>query len=375
VKLTFIGLTLSSSWGNGHATPYRALLRALARRGCDIVFYERDVHYYYERRDFEQTDYCRLELYPTWSEVRERALADARESDAVILGSFVSEGDKIADDLLRAEARGNAPLRVFYDLDTPVTLARLAQGRSEYIRREQLAEFDLVLSFTGGGILDVLAREFGVRVARALYGCVDPDVYARREAPPELRSELSYMGTFSPDRQEKLDALFLGPARQRPAAAFLLAGALYPWEWGPYWPANVRRIEHVAPQEHAAFYSGSRLTLNITRAAMATHGYCPSGRFFEAAACGTPIVSDRWEGIEHFFRDGEEIFLADNAADVLGAMARSDEELTRVAARARERTLAEYSGDKRADEFLRYLEEAKHGVAPTSTRIARTEAA
>lgn len=367
MKLTFIGLTLSSSWGNGHATPYRALLRALARRGCDIVFYERDVHYYYERRDFERTDYCQLELYPTWSEVRERALADARESDAVVLGSFVSDGEKIAADLL--ELAG--PLRVFYDLDTPVTLARLAQGRSEYIRGAQLAAFDLVLSFTGGATLDVLTREFGVRMARALYGCVDPEVYARTDAAAELRSELSYMGTFSPDRQEKLDALFLEPARRLPSANFLLAGALYPWEWGPYWPANVRRVEHVAPKDHAAFYSSSRLTLNLTRAAMATYGYCPSGRFFEAAACGTPIVSDRWEGIETFFRDGEEIFLVDAVEGVLAAMARSDEELARVAERARERTLAEHSGDTRAAEFLRHLEAARGGVACA----ARTEAA
>jgi len=359
VKITFIGLTLSSSWGNGHATPYRALLRALARRGHELVFYERDVHYYYERRDFESCDYCRLELYPLWPQVREKALADVGESDAVILGSFVSDGERVADDVLSGEFGGSAPLRVFYDLDTPVTLARLAEGRIEYIRREQLAEFDMVLSFTGGGILDVLTEEFGARKARALYGCVDPEVYARTATREDFRSQLSYMGTYSPDRQEKLDALFLEPARKLPHSSFLLAGALYPWEWGPYWPSNVRRTEHVAPAEHAAFYSSSRVTLNLTRAAMATYGYCPSGRFFEAAACGTPIVSDMWEGIETFFRDGEEIFLAGGTEDVMSVLERSDEELARVGARARERTLAEHTGDKRAEQLLAYLEEAR----------------
>lgn len=355
MKITFIGLTLSSSWGNGHATPYRALLRGLARRGCELAFYERDVHYYYARRDFDRCDYCRLELYPDWDEVRERALRDARCSDAVILGSFVPEGERIAAELLDL----GRPLRVFYDLDTPVTLALTAAGDCGYIAAAQLARFDLVLSFTGGAVLDVLERALSVRRARALYGCVDPESYRRTVPRPEFRADLAYMGTYAADRQEKLDALFLEPARRRPERQFLLAGSLYPWEWGPYWPANVRRFEHVAPAEHAAFYSSSRLTLNITRAGMATYGYCPSGRFFEAAACGAPIVSDRWEGIDEFFRAGEEIFLAGSADDVVGAMERSDEELARVAARARERTLAEHSGDRRAGQLLAYLEEAR----------------
>jgi spore maturation protein CgeB len=354
VKLTFIGLTISSSWGNGHATPYRALLRGLAARGCELVFYERDVHYYYERRDLADCDYCRLELYADWDQVRARALRDVADSDAVILGSFVAQGARIADDLLAL----HRPLRVFYDLDTPVTLARLAQGKRDHLRADQLREFDLVLSFTGGGTLDVLARDHGARLARPLYGCVDPDLYRRTAKRAHFRSDLSYMGTYSADRQEKLDALFLEPARRRPRKLFLLAGALYPWEWGPYWPRNVARMEHVAPGDHPAFYSSSRLTLNLTRSTMATYGYCPSGRFFEAAACGTPIVSDTWEGIETFFRDGEEIFLADGPGDVLAAMDRTDAELARVAARARERTLAEHTGAHRAEQLLAYLEEA-----------------
>jgi spore maturation protein CgeB len=355
VKITFIGLTISSSWGNGHATPYRALLRALARRGHKLVFYERDVHYYFSRRDFEHCDYCRLELYGEWEQVRARALADARSSDAVVLGSFVHDGTQVADDL----AALSGPLRVFYDLDTPVTLARLANGDAGYIRGDQLSQFDLVLSFTGGQTLDVLRRDFGVRQAEALYGCVDPDVYKRTPVRTNFRSELSYMGTYSPDRQDKLDAFFLEPARRLPRSIFVLAGALYPWEWGPYWPRNVYRMEHVAPADHPAFYSSSRLTLNITRDTMATYGYCPSGRVFEAAACGTPIVSDAWPGIEEFFRDGEEIFLAERFGDVMSAMQRSDMELVRVARRARQRTLDEHTGDRRATQLLQYFEQAR----------------
>ena len=355
MKITFVGLTISSSWGNGHATPYRALLRALARRGHKLVFYERDVEYYFSRRDFEQCDYCRLELYADWQQVRARALADARSSDAVVLGSFVPDGTQVADDLLALQN----PLRVFYDLDTPVTLARLAKGDAGYIRGDQLSRFDLVLSFTGGQTLDILRRDYGARHVEALYGCVDPDVYKRTPIRTNFRSDLSYMGTYSADRQDKLDAFFLEPARRMPRRIFVLAGALYPWEWGPYWPRNVFRMEHVAPADHPAFYSSSRLTLNITRDTMATYGYCPSGRFFEAAACGTPIVSDTWPGIEEFFRDGQEIFLARKFADVMAAMQRTDMELARVAKRARERTLDEHTGDRRAKQLLAYFEQAR----------------
>ena len=355
VKITFVGLTISSSWGNGHATPYRALLRALARRGHKLVFYERDVEYYFSRRDFEHCDYCRLELYADWEHVRARALADARSSDAVVLGSFVPDGTQVADDLLALQN----PLRVFYDLDTPVTLARLANGDAGYIRGDQLSQFDLVLSFTGGQTLDVLRRDFGARRVEPLYGCVDPEVYQRTPIRSNFRSDLSYMGTYSPDRQDKLDAFFLEPARRMPRSIFVLAGALYPWEWGPYWPRNVYRMEHVAPADHPAFYSSSRLTLNITRDTMATYGYCPSGRFFEAAACGTPIVSDAWPGIEEFFRDGEEIFLAQQFGDVMAAMQRTDLELARVAKRARERTLDEHTGERRAKQLLQYFEQAR----------------
>lgn len=355
MKITFFGLTISSSWGNGHATPYRALLRALGRRGHDVVFYEKDTHYYYSRRDFSACDYCRLELYPAWDEVRSQALRDAAESDAVVVGSFCPEGARIGDELLEL-AR---PLRVFYDLDTPVTLSRLAAGGVDYLRAEQISRYDLVLSFTGGEVLRRLEQDHGARRARPLYGCVDPDLYMRVAPRPEFSCELSYMGTYSPDRQHKLDALFLAPARRRPEVRFALAGALYPWDWEGRWPKNIRRFDHVAPAEHPAFYSSSRLTLNITRETMAQHGYCPSGRLFEAAACGAPVLSDEWAGLETFFRAGEEIFVVRSEADALAAMEMEDERLVAVARRARERTLDEHSGGRRAEELLAYLGEAR----------------
>ncbi len=353
MKITLFGLTLSSSWGNGHATPYRAILRALHRLGHRITFYERDMPYYARHRDFLQWDYCDLRLYSSWDDVQSQALAEAAASDVVMTASYVPEGARIADALLGLDG----PLRVFYDLDTPVTLQRLPEGDLDYLRAQQLAAFDLVLSWTGGDALDRLARDFGAKHVRPLFGCVDPDVYHPVPPRPGLRCELSYMGTYAPDRQAKLEAMFLEPARRRPASRFLLAGPLYPAEW--QWPANVQRSEHVPPADHPALYCSSRLTLNLTREAMAASGYCPSGRFFEAAACGTPIVSDWFRGLESFFEPGKELLIANDTLELMRALDRSDGELMRMARRARERTLDEHTGYQRALAMLAAFESAR----------------
>ena len=353
MKITIFGLTLSSSWGNGHATPYRAILRALARRGHDITFYEKDVEYYSLRRDFVSCNYADLKLYASWEDIRREAMADCAESDVVMTASFVPDGARINDEVLEL----SRPLKVFYDLDTPVTLNKLDHGRTDYLRADQLKEFDLVLSWTGGHALDRLHDEYGVRLARPLFGCVDPDNYVRLAPREEFRCELSYMGTFAQDRQSKLDELLLEPARRRPNSWFLLAGTLYPWAW--QWPSNVKRLDHVAPSDHAALYSSSRLTLNITRGEMAASGYCPSGRFFEAAACGTPIVTDWFDGLDTFFTPSREVLVADNAGDILRALDLSDEELSSIAKAARQRTLDEHTGEHRAEALLRYIGEAR----------------
>jgi len=353
LKITIFGLTLSSSWGNGHATPYRAIIRALHRMGHHVTFYEKDVDYYRAHRDFSSCDYCDLVLYPDWDSVRSFALAEAAEADVVLVGSYCPEGARINDDLL--ELRG--PMRAFYDLDTPITLANLCYGSIEYLRRDQMREFDLYLSFTGGSILDTLETDYEVRLARALYGCVDSDLHARVAPQSAFACDLSYMGTHAPDRQEKLERLFVAPAQRLPGRSFLLAGSLYPRNWS--WPTNVRKLEHIPPDQHASLYSSSRLTLNITRNGMARTGYCPSGRFFEAAACGTPIVTDWFEGLDAFFVPGDEVFVANSTDDVVSAVLTYDQDLRAMAGRARERALSEHTGDCRARELLRCLEDAR----------------
>jgi spore maturation protein CgeB len=367
VKITIFGLTLSSSWGNGHATPYRAILRALHRRGHEITFYEKNVEYYYWRRDFASCDYCALVLYSSWKEVRKQALAEASESDAVIVGSYCPDGALISDDILSL----SRPLHVFYDLDTPITLANLNSQSLDYIRSDQMSSFDLYLSFTGGEVLSELASRWNVSNPRPLYGCVDPDVHARVPVREEFRCDLSYMGTYAADRQHKLHELLISPARIMHNASFIAAGSLYPAEWA--WPPNVRHYDHVPPADHPALYSSSRATLNITRDGMARYGYCPSGRFFEAAACGSPILSDWFCGLESFFRPNEELLIVHEAADVISALNSTDHELQQIAARARERTLAEHTGDVRAEQLLRYFDQVQAPTADQTRPVSRVQ--
>lgn len=329
--------------------------------GHKVHFFEKDVPYYRQRRDLQSCDYCGLTLYEDWVQVRRHALAEAADSDVVITASYLPQGGQINEEVLQL----SRPLRVFYDLDTPVTLANMERQGVEYVRPEQLSEFDLVLSFTGGKALEELEQTYGVRMARPLYGCVDPDDYRRVDPVPQFTCDLSYMGTYAADRQQKVDDLFLEPARRHPERQFLLAGSLYPWEWEWRWPANVRRIEHVPPHDHPKLYCSSRVTLNITRADMARWGWCPSGRFFEAAACGTPLISDWWEGLDWFFDVVRDMRVVSRPEHVEQALKMDDGELQALARHARQRTLEDHTGSVRASHLLHYLEEASSARSET----------
>jgi spore maturation protein CgeB len=363
MKLVIFGLTISSSWGNGHATLWRGLCKALARRGHAIAFFERDVAYYALNRDLTAPPYAELCLYPSWDATLPQARWHLAGADVAMVTSYCPDGIAASDLVLDSAV----PVRAFYDLDTPITLARLQAGEAvESIGPRGLGDFDLVLSYTGGRALLELQARLGARRVAPLYGSVDPGVYRRTEVAPQYGADLSYMGTYAADRQPALEQLLVEPARRLPARRFLIGGAQYP-EAFP-WTDNIFFVRHLPPGEHPAFYSSSRLTLNITRAAMADMGYCPSGRLFEAAACGAPILSDAWEGLDAFFHPDSEILVAHDTDGAIGALELSDAELGRIAARARERALEEHTADRRAAELERAIEAAASGVPPSEAR-------
>lgn len=350
LQIVVIGLSITSSWGNGHATTYRALLRALDARGHRILFLERDVPWYACCRDLPHPRFAKTRLYGNVTELKAKFYAEVRNADVVIVGSYVPEGVEVGSWVL-ATAKG---LRIFYDIDTPITLAALARGEAPYISRSLIRRYDLYLSFTGGPTLDRLERVYGSPRARALYCSVDPRSYYRRSCVPVW--DLGYLGTYSKDRQGRLEHLMIEPARRSRSAQMVVAGPLYPETIR--WPHNVERVEHLSPKRHRAFYNRQRFTLNVTRSEMVRAGYSPSVRLFEAAACATAIISDWWEGLDQFFKPGHEILISRSPEDTLSFLRELPEnEREAIGKRARARVLASHTPERRAAQLEEYVGE------------------
>jgi spore maturation protein CgeB len=358
------GLTISSSWGNGHATLWRGFAHACAERGYRFTFFERDTPYYAMNRD-TYPQYGEIVLYENWEDVRNRAVRALSDADVAIVSSYCPDGIA-ASTLVCAASR---PVSVFYDLDTPVTLANLARGESTtYIGPRKLADFDLVLSFTGGPVINALRDELGARRVAPLYGHVDPDRHRRTVPQPQYSSDFSYLGTYAADRQNALNTFFVEAARVRTQSKFVIAGAQYPLNFP--WTDNIHFVRHLPPSEHSSFFSSSSLTLNITRADMAANGWCPSGRLFEAAACETPIVSDWFDGLDHFLTPGSEIFVVRTTEDALAALDLDYATKQRIGRAARDRILAEHTSAIRLSEFERLVSAPRAAPAP---RFAHAE--
>jgi spore maturation protein CgeB len=348
LKIVFLGLSITSSWGNGHATTYRGLVRELSRRGHDVTFLERDVPWYAAHRDPVATPSGRTILYSSVQELEARHRDAIASADVVVVGSYVPDGREVGD-LVLSHARGPV---AFYDIDTPVTLSDLERDSCAYLRRDQVPRYALYLSFTGGPILRRIQSTFGSPNAQPLYCSVDTELY--RAAPVGRQWDLSFMGTYSDDRQPAVDRLLIQPARTLEGHRFVVAGAQYPSTIR--WPANVERITHVAPDAHVGFYGASRLTLNLTRRDMVAAGHSPSVRLFEAAACGVAIASDTWPGLESFFEPEKEILLVEDPAEVVELVARaSDDRLAGIAAAANRRVLAHHTARDRAATFEAYV--------------------
>jgi spore maturation protein CgeB len=359
MKLTIFGLSITSSWGNGHATTFRSLCQALHRRGHRIVFFEHNLEWYQNNRDLPHPAYCDVRVFSRWDEILPTVRAELADSDVAMVGSYFPDGIAALEEVLASRV----PVKAFYDIDTPVTVRNLKNhGRAEYLLRQHLPELDIYFSFTGGPMLKRLEEEFGTPFAVPLYCSVDPEKH--RELPPEPRfaCDLSYMGTYAADRQPKIDELLCLPARQLRRGKFIVAGPQYPSQIA--WPENVQRIMHLDPRHHAGLYSSSRLTLNVTRREMVLAGYSPSVRLFEAAACATAIASDNWPGLETFLAAGREVLLPAGSDDVVRYLSDYDAaELKRIGRAARERVLASHTSDVRAREFEQAVEIAASSTA------------
>lgn len=362
MRIVIFGLAVSSSWGNGHAALWRGLIRALHGMGHHVTFFERDVPYYAEHRDLSAFPGGELVLYPEWNDAQARRSIEA--ADVAMVTSYCPDALAATELVLESKV-----LRCFYDLDTPVTLARLDAGeRVDYIGPHGLRGFDCVLSYTGGRALDLLKTRLGAARVVPIYGSVDPEMYRPGTPAPQYEAALSYLGTYAEDRQPALERLFVQPARLRPASRFVIGGALYPKHFP--WTDNIHFVRHLPPAEHMSFYASSRITLNVTRTAMAAMGWCPSGRLFEAAACGVPILSDVWDGLDAFFEPGQDILVARSTGDVMAALDLPWDARRDVARRARARVLDEHTAGHRARQMIAAFESSHaasgDGLHPTA---------
>jgi spore maturation protein CgeB len=348
LRIVMLGLSITSSWGNGHASTYRGLVRALGARGHEVLFLERNVPWYAAHRDLQEIPAARIELYSNLQELKDRFADDVCQADVVMVGSYVPEGVAVGS-WVTTTARG---ITAFYDIDTPITLTKLACGDTEYLSPALVQRYMLYLSFTGGPTLEHLEKCYQAPRARPLYCAVDPELYYPE--PCEEQWMLGYLGTYSPDRQPALEALLLEPARCWTPGHFVVAGPQFPRATA--WPPNVQHIEHLPPGQHRTFYNAQRFTLNITRADMVRAGYSPSIRLFEAAACATPILSDYWQGLETFFAVGKEIVVVHAADETLHYLRElPEEERMAIGQRARTRVLAEHTAAHRAAELEAYI--------------------
>ena len=356
MKIVILGLSITSSWGNGHATTYRGLVRELSASGHDVVFLERDQPWYAANRDLPNPPFGETHLYKGVGELKRRFGKDVRNADCVIVGSYVPDGITVCD-WVTEHARG---VTAFYDIDTPVTLSALERADCEYLSSELVARFSLYLSFTGGPTLRTIECTYGSPMARALYCSVDPELYFPQRVTHKW--VLGYLGTYSDDRQPTVERLLLRPAVQIGSQRFVVAGPMYPDSI--QWPANVERITHIEPKNHREFYNAQRFTLNVTRADMIRAGYSPSVRLFEAAACGTPIISDEWPGLAELFEPRREILIASSTEDMVEILREMPESEGReIGRRARERVLAEHTAAHRAAELVAYIDECRFRAA------------
>jgi spore maturation protein CgeB len=359
MNVVVVGLSLSSSWGNGHATTYRALLDGLARLGHGATFLEQDVPWYAANRDLPKPEFCDLVLYDEPASLMTLYGGLIDRADAVIIGSYVRQGPMVIERILE---RASCPV-AFYDIDTPVTLAKLERRDEEYLRRDQIPEFDIYFSFTGGPTLRRLERDFGARRAAALYCSVQDRHY--QPEPCEPLWDLGYLGTYSDDRQPMLERLLIEPARRLSDRRFVVAGPQYPASID--WPSNVERIEHLPPARHRWFYNRQRFTLNVTRADMVASGWSPSVRLFEAAACGTPIISDRWEGLTDLLPESEAVLTAVSPEEVVAHLRMDPARRASIARQARQIVLGDHTGTARARQMIEALRSTGASVSANVT--------
>ncbi len=353
LKIAFFGSSLVSAYWNGAATYYRGIIKALNARGHQITFFEPDAYNRQEHRDLPEVDWAESVVYQPTLEGLKKVLDRAAEFDILIKTSGIGVQDDILEEYL-PDLKREHQICIFWDVDAPATLeSAKADPESNFVRRMQ--NFDLVLTYGGGEKVQRTYRSLGAKNCFPIYNAVDPETHYRVRADPRFEADMAFMGNRLPDREKRVEDFFLIPAALLTENYFLIGGN--GWEQDEF-PANVTSLGHVYTKDHNALNSTAKAVLNISRADMATYGFSPATRIFEAAAAGACIITDDWEGIELFFEPFKEILVAKDGMDVSRILTHlKPEEARRIGAAAKERVLKEHTYKHRALETERLLKD------------------
>src|SRR4051794_4656853 len=345
LNIAFFGSSLVSAYWNGAATYYRGVIRALHKRGHRVTFYEPDAYERQQHRDIENPEWAEVVVYPAEENAVYECLEDAQNADVIVKASGVG----VFDTLLEADVVRMGSERVqtvFWDVDAPATLDRIASDSADPFR-EQIRQFDLILTYGGGDPVCDAYRSWGAAQCTPIYNALDPDTH--HPVPPNARfqGDLGFLGNRLPDREARVDDFFFRAATAVPGATLLLGGN----GWADKsMPPNVRYLGHIYTHEHNAFNCTPRMVLNISRESMARYGFSPATRVFEAAGAAACVVTDYWEGIELFLQPGEEILVARDGDEVIRQLTRLTPERARIIGQAAyRRVLAHHTYDRRAE--------------------------
>lgn len=353
MKIAFYGSSLLSSYWNGAATYYRGILKALARHGYEISFYEPDAFERQQHRDIDPPDWARSIVYPATPEGLRTVLAAAGGADIVVKASGVGVFDRELLEGVITHSRPDA-LRLFWDVDAAATLDEMRTDSGHPVRRA-LPRLDMVLTYGGGPPVVEAYKAFGAAACVPVYNALDPETHYPVPPDPRFAADLGLLANRLPDREARIGAFFIDPARRLPHRRFLLGGN--GWHDKPL-PANIRTLGHVGTADHNAFNCTPRAVLNVARESMAQIGYSPATRVFEAAGAAACLITDAWEGIELFLKPGEEVLVARDGQDVAAHLETLTPERARAIGQAAlRRTLAEHSYALRGEQVHRLFQD------------------
>jgi spore maturation protein CgeB len=342
--LAFFGSSLVSAYWNGAATYYRGIVRALHGRGYRVAFYEPDAYDRQQHRDLPDPDWADVVVYPATESGVSRALEAAMGADVLVKTSGVGVFDELLESAV-LEAKAPHAMTIFWDVDAPATLDRIAANPHDPFRT-LVPRYDMVLTYGGGEPVVRGYRAAGARLCVPIYNALDETTHHPVTADPRFSGDLGFLGNRLPDREARVERFFLAAAARLPDRRFVLGGN----GWGDKpMPANVRYVGHVYTRDHNAFNCTPQAVLNISRDSMARYGFSPATRVFEAAGAGACLMTDAWEGIELFLEPGAEVLVAHDGDDVAHLLAALDaDRARRIGAAARQRVLAEHTYAHRA---------------------------